>query len=403
LEPGENRETAREIAVELLSGLPLAIVIAASPRQKKRYTLDELKKDLQKRVNLEFGDDQDNVHRSMSAALSLARSGVEASEVSAHAKKLWAMLAQYPGEFSNDLFSLASLELDKNPDLGKDARLLLKKPDFGKARFLLRDFSLLVGYKMLEPVKNEEFTFEENVIKASRGLLFATLSALFVKGDDIQSPDRQKWHEASLACLQAALKLLSEATADDFDGVRRVVHSALNYYQYSSYASLETLRKLEELYGKDWDNLGLANVLKAKGDLESRLGEIEAAQKHYGEAEALYREARDNLGLANVFRSMGDLEMGKGANFIPGAIERYTIALGLYEKERTPMGRIFCLAELCLAYATQNDKANALEYVKAALEALGTVDKGVAEYVQTRVRAAMDIIKGPPDNSDGHL
>jgi tetratricopeptide (TPR) repeat protein len=316
-----DRQLAWEIAVEMLSRHPLAIVIATSSKQNKR-SLYELKNDLQRRILHQFSDDPDNPHRSMSAALSLTVSGIESSMVSAQAKVLWSMLAQYRGEFSDDLFSLAYGD----------------QPEYSEARLLLRDFALIDehDYTMLEPIKAEACNFNTEEKKTSRSVLFRALSTLFDKGCDRNSPGRQKWHDISLLCLQPALLLLAESGHDDFDMIRSLVYSAHNYFQFSSYTSLETLRKLEQLYRAERANLDLAIVLRAMGDLECRLGYIDAAQKHYTDAEQLCRAERYNLGLANVLKAMGDLECWLG--YIDAAQKHYTDAEQLYRAERHNLG-----------------------------------------------------------------
>ena len=366
-----------EIAVDLLSKHPLAIYIVTSSRHRKR-PLQEIKDKLKKRVNFELADDNDNPHRSMSAALSLTISAIEENEVSIQAKELWSMLAQYPGEFSDDLFSTA----------------YNGKTEYADARLILRDFAIIgeTDYKMLEPIKSLADNFTQEEKKTSRSLLYLTLTTIFTRGDNKSSDnltgDREKWYDISHSCLLSALIMLAEASPDDFYLIRPLVHSLMYYFQFSSFQSLQTLYYLEQLYRTERDNLGLANVLKAMGDLESRLGEIDAAQKHYADAEQLYRTERANLGLANVLQAMGDLERRLGE--IDAAINKYLVAYGLYNREQEPMGRVYCLAELCRVYAKKKDELHFREYAKATLEALSYVGKNVVEYAVECVREGMD-------------
>ncbi|MCL2060465.1 MAG: tetratricopeptide repeat protein, partial [Oscillospiraceae bacterium] len=146
----------------------------------------------------------------------------------------------------------------------------------------------------------------------------------------------------------------------------------------------------EQLYRAERANLGLANVLKAMGDLESRLGQIDAAQKHYADAEQLYRVERANLGLANVLQAMGDLE--RLLEKTDAAISKYKTALSLYNSEREPMGRVYCMAELCRAYAKKKDEPRFLEFAQATKDAFVSVDEDVADYAIDCVREAKDIM-----------
>ena len=62
------------------------------------------------------------------------------------------------------------------------------------------------------------------------------------------------------------------------------------------------------------------------------------------------------------------------------------------------MGRVYCLAELCKAYAIKRDELHFLEYAEATTDALGSVSENVAGYAMECVREAMDIIN-PADGA----
>ena len=94
---------------------------------------------------------------------------------------------------------------------------------------------------------------------------------------------------------------------------------------------------------------------------------------------------------------MGDLERRLGE--IDAAISNYSIALGLYGSEQEPRGRVYCLSELCRAYAQKNDEPHFFEYAKAVAEALESVSADVAGYAAACVREAMSIM-GIPLNDE---
>jgi hypothetical protein len=60
------------------------------------------------------------------------------------------------------------------------------------------------------------------------------------------------------------------------------------------------------------DTAGLASVRLASGDLAVRRDQLEAAEAQYTAAEALYRRIDAALGLANTLRARGDLEKRRG-------------------------------------------------------------------------------------------
>jgi tetratricopeptide (TPR) repeat protein len=87
-----------------------------------------------------------------------------------------------------------------------------------------------------------------------------------------------------------------------------------------------------------------ANLLKSFGDLESRLGNIDEARKHYDAALPLYRREQDRLGEASIYMSLGDIfiEQKKWVE----ARTYYERALPLYTLERDSLGLANTLIDL---------------------------------------------------------
>jgi len=148
------------------------------------------------------------------------------------------------------------------------------------------------------------------------------------------------------------------------------------------------------LYSPELNYLSQADKLKAVGDLQSRLGDIDAAQQHYADAEQRYRAEHNDLGLAHVLLAMGDLDNRLGD--IDAAIAKYSIAFELYSHEQEPVGQVYCLAELCRAYAIKKDESHFLAYLQTTADTLVSVGEGnftATAYVAACVREAMDIIR----------
>ena len=80
------------------------------------------------------------------------------------------------------------------------------------------------------------------------------------------------------------------------------------------------------------------------GNLERRLGAVDAARRLYQEAISLYEKERDDLGRANVCQALGDLWLAE--NEPQKALSFYEPARGLYEKEQEPMGLAYTLVEI---------------------------------------------------------
>jgi len=101
-----------------------------------------------------------------------------------------------------------------------------------------------------------------------------------------------------------------------------------------------------------------------------------------------------------VLQAMGDLKRRLGE--IDAAIFKYRSALELYDSEREPIGRVYCLAELCLAYAKIKDEPHYREYAKATTEALGSVVDSVADYAIECMNEAKDIMSSHANDNSEH-
>ncbi|MDR0966079.1 MAG: metallophosphoesterase, partial [Myxococcales bacterium] len=218
----KNEKIAREIVKEL-SGLPLAIELVTSPAQQEDY--DEIGKLLNvvKSYRKEFGyveEPEENTHRSMIAALKLAREAVE--KKSNKALLMWSIFAMYPLDFSAELF-----------DLGFSG-----DSEFEKARKALRSYSLIDGYKMLGPVRavaigkgREKAGFSDDLLAEAFSLLCDTLSRMFEKADDWKEEDRSNWHAVAIENLPGVLSLMTNAVSREelpFDDLNRLFRTARN-------------------------------------------------------------------------------------------------------------------------------------------------------------------------------
>jgi tetratricopeptide (TPR) repeat protein len=128
-------------------------------------------------------------------------------------------------------------------------------------------------------------------------------------------------------------------------------------------------------------NLGLANVLRSRGSLLSNTGDLEGALLDYEEAEKLYRAEHVDLGLANVLHSRGVLLSRKGD--LEGALADYEEAEKLYRAEHDNLGMANVLrskGELL------NDPENALAVYEEAekLYRAGHVNLGLANVLICR-------------------
>ncbi len=84
------------------------------------------------------------------------------------------------------------------------------------------------------------------------------------------------------------------------------------------------------LYEAEQARLGKANTLRSLGDLERRLGNVEAARQHYEAALPLYEAEQDPVGKINTFLSIARLERSLGRLTL--ASEFYQRALALADQ-----------------------------------------------------------------------
>ncbi|MBK9094319.1 MAG: tetratricopeptide repeat protein [Anaerolineae bacterium] len=98
------------------------------------------------------------------------------------------------------------------------------------------------------------------------------------------------------------------------------------------------------LYEAEQARLGKANTLQSLGDLESRLGNLDAARRHFDAALPLYEAEQDRLGKANTLKSLGDLERRLGN--LDAARRHFDAALPLYEAEQARLGKANTLQSL---------------------------------------------------------
>jgi tetratricopeptide (TPR) repeat protein len=129
-------------------------------------------------------------------------------------------------------------------------------------------------------------------------------------------------------------------------------------------AALNCYQQAITLFQQERDNLGLANTLRSLGNLECRIGQVDAALNHYQQAIELSQQERDNLGLANTLKSLGDLERRIGQ--VDAALNRYQQAITLFQQERDNLGL-----------------ANALQGLGNLESQLGQVDAALNYYQQS--------------------
>ncbi len=121
--------------------------------------------------------------------------------------------------------------------------------------------------------------------------------------------------------------------------------TSLHYtWQFHTLASVDVLRHLEAAFARTGRAHSRANTLKALGDLERRLGQVDSARLRYNEALPLYVAEQANLGRANTLLALGELERRLGQ--VDSARLRYNEALPLFVAVQDNIGRANTLKAL---------------------------------------------------------
>ncbi len=149
---------------------------------------------------------------------------------------------------------------------------------------------------------------------------------------------------------------------------------------YQALGQLESGDRLSAriLQDPSWkkDPLGLANTLRARGDLARRRDQLDAADAHYQAAEALFRQIEDALGLANTLQARGDLEKERGN--ADRALEFYNASVRIYAEIQDALGHSNALSEITELHVKAGRRREALEVIRTALKLAATCENRYA-------------------------
>ena len=367
----ENEQKAFVTLLEETSGHPLSIVLTAS-YGRDCSSLEELLESWHKVEQHIPGEPES--HDSLTRAL--AWSSVEKQEA---AVRRWAL-------HNNSMFALNGDTLrdirDGLPTRFSDSewtdggRLLrgmglISTGEDGEERMLLavkKAFSSLLTDKAVEDEALDAWVSWGN--------------KLLTQGDDRHSKDYYAFHDRALKwfpqCLHLADMCLEKRA---YDSLARLLNKAGNFYQFDSLSSLELLGKILREVPGDFPLRDELN--KYIGDLLSRTGKLEEALEAYGEAEELYQSEKANLGLANVLKSRGDLRQTEKE--WDSAIASYEKALKLYIGEHDSMDVCYVLAELQFCEKRIGKESEALNHTQMLMELLPGQPEPVQKYCRRKI------------------
>ena len=380
---GKSADSNTQPLEDLLTALdchPLSIKLVAA--QKYKYPtinalLDAWNKNKDHHDDMKFEDD-DGPHSSLNADLKMSYNAVKSNR---EALVLWAVLSFLPSALSRELFDVTFQHNQKAYE--EAVRVLLKN---SLIETIILHENGAYGYSMLNPIKSQAFTFNESNRELSVSLLREAFQTIFKAGDHRKHSNHANWHDFSIRCLFPALTLLDRTLLDEGRNCSLIL-SMRNYYQKSAPMSLELLRNLAAQQNDPYLSAFLNETM---GDLENRLGQIDAAQRHYEQAEALFRAEQSNLGLANVLQSMGDLER-LHENYLL-AIEYYEKALILYNTEQDLMGKSYTMAELCRIYALAGKTDEAMQFINEIIGFFDEMPEYKRPYVVGCIKESMDLL-----------
>lgn len=355
-----------------LDGHPLSIILTATQAANAaswNTVLEHWEQAHQKTRN--------SRHNSRDAALMMSWNGVRDDDP--FCTEIWGLSALCREELNySDLMELAH---DNKEEKGK----------FNTAIGKLRNASLIdwtengTALKMLQPVKKAFFLLADKSEKISCvKRWYDYYSSILDKANNLKDMNRNKAHISVVENLSQILYFLEQMLLTVSDELPQlIVHftlKAYNYFGYSAVSSAHILKKLACFGKKIRDNYLLANTLQSLGDLSSRLGDTDKALDYYSEAKELYEKEKDNLGLANTLQSLGMLYIIK--NELHKSIDSLKKAKLLYEAEQEPYGASISCAILSKLVTEPDSK----EYEKRAYELLEKLPDIMKEVILSILR-----------------
>ncbi len=120
---------------------------------------------------------------------------------------------------------------------------------------------------------------------------------------------------------------------------------------------------------------GLANTLKALGDLSVRQAELDAARAYYDRALPVYEQIGARLGLANTLQVLGDLSVRQPE--LDAARAYFKQAMTLYQAIGETVGQMNTLVSLA---RMARDKENDPEAARRFFEAVFAIADRIPAY-----------------------
>ncbi len=200
-----------------------------------------------------------------------------------------------------------------------------------------------------------------------------------IASDDEAIEARSKTSQ-QLWAIEQLFKTDIDSGNPDKERIRQLHRQLQNVYMFNILAGRSALAYVNRM-------LGDTMSLKALGDLESRLGNVDQARVHYDKAIEFYKKEQDQLGLANVYQSMGDLFLAEKS--VEDALQFYQEAISLYKSEQNPMGIAYTLSEIIRCYHRLGSlDLDRLRHL--AMEALMHADRSGVESVAHYVLSVLN-------------
>ncbi len=344
-------ETLLNELLKEIGGYPLALVLVAS----QASTLPDLERLLSEWQKAKAETGREN-HNSMEVAVRMSWNAIAHLE---SAKHIWGVLSLASSDISQEL-------LEEIMSYGFKNEWITGLMALNEANLIYyRDKKIA----MLAPLKDLCFNlYEATGTQLEEVCLLEFAFALLERVNNAKNnvPDHLTSHHAFIDVFDEILSVTEKLMQVNSEDTQILFNELVDYVtpQYiRSHKSIHVVEKLCQYYKDNSKVLG--NVLKSRGDLQSRLGEVEKADESYLEAESLYRSEKNNLGLANVLRSRGDLQSQLGKPQI--AIENFAEAERLFKNEQDNLGLANVYRSMAILLIKHiDDLEKALEYLEVS-------------------------------------
>ncbi len=368
----KEKNNLQDFISEKLDNHPLSIILVASQCQliNSINELEKLWDEEAGKISIDISNNRQQ--KSLAISISTSFKKIQDDECCC---QIWGIFSLLQSNIElpilNEIFSNSS-------SLLMDSMLILKK-----LNLIYVDTE---SFGMLSPIKQRIFDYISPEKQGGEQNSINLLLNYYINKIDISTPGHIGWnqnHRSIIKQIDNILFLILYLFNHHYWSEMLQLHRSMyNLYQYRAQYSNEIINKIienqgiinidngtlgftfwiagnikhllgaineakilyidaEEIFLKNQNSLGVAHVLRSKGDLFFRMGLVKDARVEYSQAEKLYIQEKEILSLANLYKSMGELFARIG--YLRKASDNFNKAEELFMNEQDHLGQAYIL------------------------------------------------------------